>query len=331
MNYGNAVMNILMENAHTIKERHEVHDVMEAQGTDITNKMLTDLYKSTIARADIDFDTIPDSKGDVTKFTGFTQMQSVLNLLDEMATAQHVKIPELRTVQEGIDALIRSTPVFEKGFALNKDLLILTYNTMVYSCVVATSELISAYVEFIKSPDQLEFKLLKGPMRAGKELIANIERFNRVVKDGSFNTMANGIIKTDRNQLIGLDDFFIPAIVVGGALTIIPLIREMIFSFYYSRMKLGEYLEQQSNLLKVNATAIEASKRTLKDKKEIIKKQQKVADRLEKLSDKVKVSSKMAERDTTVNMKKEEAQWKIEDVQKDVNTSKAETAGFSFL
>lgn len=248
-----------------------------------------------------------------------------------MATAQHVKIPELRTVQEGIDALIRSTPVFEKGFALNKDLLILTYNTMVYSCVVATSELISAYVEFIKSPDQLEFKLLKGPMRAGKELIANIERFNRVVKDGSFNTMANGIIKTDRNQLIGLDDFFIPAIVVGGALTIIPLIREMIFSFYYSRMKLGEYLEQQSNLLKVNATAIEASKRTLKDKKEIIKKQQKVADRLEKLSDKVKVSSKMAERDTTVNMKKEEAQWKIEDVQKDVNTSKAETAGFSFL
>lgn len=80
MNYGNAVMNILMENAHTIKERHEVHDVMEAQGTDITNKMLTDLYKSTIARADIDFDTIPDSKGDVTKFTGFTQMQSVLNL-----------------------------------------------------------------------------------------------------------------------------------------------------------------------------------------------------------------------------------------------------------
>lgn len=327
----NTVLGILYENATTFKEREAVTGLLENERTDVTNKMLTDLYQSTINRADIDFDTIPDSKGNVLKYSGYTKMDSVLTLIEEMSVAQNVKVPEVLVVRETLNSLVRMDTQFERGFALDKDILILTYNTIVHACVVSTSEIISSYVEFIKSPDQLEFKLLKAPDRQGISMVSNLERFNAIVKSGEFTKMSSGIIKTDANQLIGLDDFFIPAIVVGGALTIIPLIRELIFGFYYSRMKTSEYLAQQSALLEINKAAIESSGRTMKDKRAIIKRQEKVAHRLDMLSDKVSVQSKMSKKEATVNMKKEESKWRIEPVKQEVETSKVASGGFSLL
>lgn len=325
------MINILLENASSYKERGDVNSLMENEQSDITNKLITDLYHSAIEKADIDFDTIPDSKGDVTKYHGYANMVNSLDLIEDLAMKQGVKVPEIRTIRTALDNLVTQASMYEKAFRLDKNMIILLYNTTVHATVVATSELISSYVDLIKQPDKLEFEMLKGSNRQGSIIINNLNSYNKAVIDGTMGQTVNGLIKTDERQLVGLDDFFIPVAVVGGLMVIVPLIRELIFGFYYTRMKTSEYLEQQSAFLEINRAAIESSSRTIKDKKAIISKQDKVARRLMTISDKIKVSSKSTEKNAKQHMKKEESKWTLGKVQDDIATTRSENSGFSLL
>ena len=60
--------------------------------------------------------------------------------------------PELETVEKALDNIRGLAPQFELGFKLRKEFVILTYNTMVMTCVFATSSIISAYVNYVKNP-----------------------------------------------------------------------------------------------------------------------------------------------------------------------------------
>lgn len=306
-------MKILLENAKTFSERNEITSLLESEAHAIDNMMVTNLYKSAISKTHIDFGNIPESKGDVTKYSGYASMNEVLKLIGDIANAQNVQLPEVDTVNTALDNLVANRELFVRGFKLDKEFVIFQYNILVYAAVEATSTIISSYVEYIKRPDAIDFKIIKNPLHGGAVSILNLDKFNKAVKNGDFSKAINVVLKSGRENFAGAAAMGV--LITGAVLSIVPIMRELIFAFYYSRMKLSDYLKQQAELLEINKQSIDASTRSARDKQKIVKAQSKRIHFLNTVADKIKVDAKLSGKEAGIELKKENKNWTLGSVQ----------------
>ena len=313
-NYGRK---ILRENCKTFKERYQLEAVIESSAAQLDATMVSRLYKSAIDKSHV-VDSWEDSRGDITKFEGYTSMKESLNLVSQLSEKSGVKVPEVMIVEESIRTLEANRDLFVKGFLLENQVVILIYNTIVFACVEATSAIISSYVEFVRGVNQTEFRLIKTGRISAESTIKNLEAFNRANKKGELGKLLNGAV-SNRDNFIGtasLSTVAVSMFVIGAALAIIPIIRELIFLFYYSRSRMSDYLEQQALLLEINRKSVEASGLPLKDQKVVLRKQDERAKEFRKLSEKIKFTTNRGASDAHTAMKQESKTWKIDDVQK---------------
>lgn len=310
----NPVMKILMENAKTFSDRREIDSLLESETSAVNNAMVSNLYKSAIEKAHIDFQDIPESKGDLTKYSGYKSMADTVALLKELSRKMNVKISELETISDAMNALVAHRELFEKGFRLDKEFVILQYNTLVYACVEAISVVISSYVDFVKRPDKVEFTIDKDVRSNGTITLGNLEKFNKTVKQGQFTKVLTSIINSGNEKLIGAETLVIPALILGGVTVLVPLIRELVFSFYHSRMKLSDYLNQQAALLEMNKETIKASSLSATERNAIVKKQQQHIEKLRRIADKVKVHTTMGDTKASMEIAQQNKNWTIGEV-----------------
>jgi hypothetical protein len=319
----NPCIDIFLENATTIKERNEMLTLLEMDHAAVNNVLVTNLYKSAIDKSHIDFDRIPESKGDITKYTGYKSMVQCIQIVRDLAKKSGVKVPEVDIVDNAIENIINSRDLFQKGFQLDKEFIIIQYNTLVYACVASVSAIISSYVDYVKRVDKIEFELIKGADRNGVLLVQTLVQFNTSARNGSFQKAVGAVLNTGAEGFTG--------IAVGGSLalgivavlsSIVPITREIIFFGYYSRMKLSDFLEQQASLIDANRNGLDNFVGSPTEKKNIIHKQEALANKLRRLSDRVKVNRSAAEREATVNLKKENKTWTLGDVQTQVATDR---------
>lgn len=298
---------IFLENMTKMSERKKLYSITEEAAVHIDNEMVSKLYDSALNKKHVNFGKIPDSKGKIVDFEGYKSMIEVIGIIRSLSKNS----PELETLQTAIDNIVGLSQQFELGFKLKKEFVIMTYNSLVMSCVVGTSELISAYVDFVKSPDAVELTFNTSKNSPSSVIFKNLANFNTSVKKGEFVKIINTVNKGDKESFTGAGAL-LPLAIIGGLLAIVPIIRELIFYFYASRMKLSDYLKLQSEFLEFNKIAVENNKSMTVDKrKKIIKKQAKVADNLRKMSDKIRVDSQSAERHAIVEIKKENKNYTL--------------------
>jgi hypothetical protein len=325
----NVALKILMENATDFSERGKVQALMEQELHAVNNTMIGHLYKSAVEKSHVDFDDIPESRGNITRYSGYSSIVQTIETLEEIAKQQGTKIMELDIIEQAISNIAAGREIFEKGFALEKEFIILQYNTLVFAVVEAVSVIISSYVDFVKRPDRTDFVILRAKDRAGYLSIQNLEKFNGAVRQGDFSKVNNSIINSGKENLIGVDDIVVPLIIVGGVLAIVPLVRELIFMFYFSRMRTSDYLEHQAALLEINKNNVESGSAPAKRKAEIVKKQSEAIRKLQRISDKVKIDRITSERNATEAIKKENKNWTIDDVQSQAGST--DSTGFQLL
>ena len=86
------------------------------------------------------------------------------------------------TINECIDNLIDSQDIWIKAYAVNAELPMITYNTMVLAIIEATSYMVSMCVEFVKAPSEDTMKVMidKSALTKSKGhmIFKNIESFN---------------------------------------------------------------------------------------------------------------------------------------------------------
>jgi hypothetical protein len=325
----NAGLKILMENAKTFSQRNEIMGLMESEMQAVNNSMISNLYKSAIEKAHVDFEDIPESKGDITRYSGYQSMVQSLDIIDEIATKHGVKVPEVETVRDAIKNVALYREQFERGFRMEKEFIVLQYNALVYACVESTSVLISSYVDFVKRPDRVEFSIIRNAKHGGHASVQNLARFNHAVKQGDFTKVMNTVLNSGKEGFVGLDSMVVPALIIGGVLVLVPLVREIIFGYYYSRMRISDYLAQQAMLLEINKQNIQASTMSAKEKNAIIKKQADKITKLRRMSDAIKVDRTMADSKASIEMNKENKNWTIEDVKS--QSASTDSGGFQLL
>ena len=319
------------------------------------------LYTHIVNKVDdIDYGTIPLSKGDITRIDHYEQLVDCINVLFQVLQNYKQDTKQIDTVNIALQNMIDRKDLFVKAYRYNVELPIVSYNTIALSIIGATSLLISSHIEFIKMNDNSGYDIAFDKASRGKTnnklLFTNLELFNKMCDSGDFDKSMEYAIKNniklkaesygmyneaiDIGTIAGAKDF---AGVVGkgvgsavglakahpiittiiAIIAVIKLLSVFIFYFYYARTKLSDYFDMQSALLYMNAMNIENSLTAdNKAKADTIAKQRKIAGIFSKLADKIKVKDRTSESKAGSDIKKADSEkFNIADVVKDIPDS----------
>ena len=125
-------------------------------------------------------------------------------------------------------------------------------------------------------------------------------------------------------------------VVVTGAiimilLSIVPIIRELIFFYYHSRVRLSDYLNMQADFLEMNKLAVQASEKSPTERKAIIKKQDDVIKKLRRKADKLQINDVDTNDVVKKEQKNEDSLWSLGNIEKQLSKNKLEGSSFMIV
>lgn len=294
--------------------------VNEADQNKVLVSLTSKLYENVVDKVDdIDFGEIEMTKGDITKLSNFNTLNECLANMSSLLIEFKQDVKPVDTIKTCISNLIDSKDIWTKAYAINVELPMITYNTMVLAVIEATAYMVSMCVEFIKSPSQdtIQIMIDKSALTKSKghTLFKNIEMFNDAYSKGQVEKAMMHVIGENAKKknfvggisLYGIGAGAAVAGIVGLLFCIIPIIRELIFLFYYNRVRISEFFEVQADLLQVNAYNVENNRLdlTAEERKKISAKQMKVADNFRKIANKIAIDVNTAENSSIKEVKKE--------------------------
>ncbi len=297
-------------------------NIDEADQNMVLNTLTSKLYDNIVNKVDsIDYGNIPETKGDITKLENYEKLADCIILMEELLVEFKQDPTPVKIVHEALDNIVGRKELFERAFALNVELPIILYSTISLSIVSSISFLISNCIEFIKSPAQDDFDLIIDKMALAKSkqnlLFKNLERFNKSCSKGEVDKCLEYVIKGNMQNLTGMEMGMVAGgiALTGLILNIIPILRELIFFFYYSRTRVSDYFDIQADLLQMNAYNIQNNQSmNKKDRDTIAKKQLKIVDIYRKLSRKLAVEVKQNEVKATKELSTDTKQYKTNEL-----------------
>lgn len=317
---------------YIIREYYDISDtetrkilvsVSEADKNQVLSSITNKLYNNIVEKVDdIDFGTIPNSKGDITKIDNYDKLMECYALLRQIMEQYNQDTKRnLDVIGEAIDNVISRKNLFEKSFQMNLELPMIMYSTIVLSIVSSISFMISSCIEFIKSPtqDTFDIEVDKVALNRTKDniLFDNLKKFNDACRKGQVDTSIEYIIKNNIKNFTGYEIGLVVSgiALIGILLNIIPILRELIFFFYYTRVRVSDYFDVQADLLQMNAYNLETVGKNDAEKKKIAKKQMKIVDLFRKISNTIGIDNKNAEVKATKEIvQKSKEKYKYSDV-----------------
>ena len=311
--------------------------VNEADQNKVLVSLTSKLYDNVVDRVDdIDFGEIERSRGDIEKLPNFETLHECLNNMARLLIEFKQDTKPVDTIAESVSDIIESKGIWTKAYAVNAELPMITYNTIVLAIIEATSYMVSMCVDFVKSPSQdtMQIMIDKSALTKSKGhlLFKNLESFNEAYRKGQVTKAMEHVLDeavskktmdTSKKNFLGFGIYTggaaVAAVVgVAGLLfCIIPIIRELIFLFFYYRVRISEFFDVQADLLQVSAYNVENNRLDLnkEERKNISKKQMKVADDFRKIARKIAVDGATAETSASKDIKAEDSKkYKASDV-----------------
>ena len=300
--------------------------VNEADKSQMIVSLTSRLYDKIMEKVDdIDFGSIPASRGDITKIENYESMMECLDILRNILIQYNQPTEPVDTVYTAIENIKSREKLFSRAFTLGAELPIVLYNTMVLSIVSSISFLIAGCIEYIKNPedDSYTISLDKAAYHRTSQnlLFEDLRKFNQACSRREFDEAMESVIKGSVNpkQLTGIDALGIAlsiGVIVSLSKQIIPLLQELVYFFVHSRQSISDYFAVQADLITINASnVIYKSDISDSEKKSIINKQNKIAGTFRKISNFFDIDYKKAERDSKKMSDSEKKKYKISDVQ----------------
>lgn len=107
--------------------------------------------------------------------------------------------------------------------------------------------------------------------------------------------------------------------VIVSIIGIVFILRELIYMFYYTRMRVSEYFDIQADLLEMNAQNIENNNSMEQSKKEkIASRQYKIVDLFRKMANKISINGRKAEVEATKEIESNDKKLTIKDIENDL-------------
>lgn len=308
------------------KTRRAILAMNEADQNSVLTALTSKLYDNIVAKVDdIDYGEIPSTKGDVTKLSNYAKLKECIDLLRNILREYKQDTAPIDTVALALANIESRKDMFGRAFRMDVELPIIMYNNMVLAVINGVSYMIATCIEFIKTPNKDTFQISLNKVAFAKTksnlMYNNLKRFNKCCEKRDFDKSMDHIIKefVKIHEGAAIAGFFAS---VGGRwaiaamlLMIIPFLREIVFFFYFVRMRVSEFFDLQADLLQMNAYNVE-SNATIDDskKQKIISGQLKVVEFFRKIANKFSINSKKAEVETEKEISAQSGNMKIDDV-----------------
>lgn len=308
------------------KTRQTILAMNEADQNSVLTALTSKLYDNIVAKVDdIDYGEIPSTKGDVTKLSNYAKLKECIDLLRNILREYKQDTAPIDTVALALANIESRKDMFSRAFRMDVELPIIMYNNMVLAVINGVSYMIATCIEFIKTPNKDTFQISLNKVAFAKTesnlMYNNLKRFNKCCEKHDFDKSMDHIIKefVKIHEGAAITGFLAS---VGGKwaiaallLMIIPFLREIVFFFYFVRMRVSEFFDLQADLLQMNAYNVE-SNATIDDskKQKIVSGQLKVVEFFRKVANKFSINSKKAEVETEKEISAQSGNMKIDDV-----------------
>ena len=297
------------------------------------------LYDNVVKQVDkINYGSIPNTKGDITKLENYTQLMECIEIMEKMLIEYKQATDPVMIIKQAVDNIKSRTETWKKAYTLNIEFPIVMYNTIVLSIVSSVSFLIASTIDYVKSPGESEYQLSINAMAAAKTkdnlLFEDLDRWNKACIKGEVDKCLTFIIDGNKKNLLGVNASVAGTVMASVAITaiilnILPIMRELIFFFFHSKQSLSDYFAIQADLLQMNAENIKySSEKSAKEKEKIRKKQLSIADKFRKISDALAIKCKKAQMSAEKDSANIEKKYKTKDIMDTMPDSAAASSIF---
>lgn len=327
-----------------VKEHFDITDretrkilvtINEADQNQVMGNLAAKLYDAIVKKVtDIDFGQIPVSRGDITKIPNYLDMVSCLTTIRDMMVESKQSTGSADIIFLAIENMKKYQKIWEKGYVLENEMVIVFYNTIALSIVSAISLLTSATIEFVKNPqsDVIDIELAKVANHKTKDnlLFKNLDKFNKACRKGDIEKIFNDVLRAQRQLKEGTiikesisAILFTGAMVLGLLSTVIPILHQLTNALYCLRQNVAEYLAGEADVIRLNAEKVQYNRaKTPEQKKKIIARQHKIADHFKKWANKLMIKANKADVEAQKQIKKDRSnKSKIGDVIDDMPDS----------
>lgn len=279
-------------------------------------KFITDKYNS------LDFGEIEKSAGDIRKFKYHSMLREnvamLYNIYNESPDPGAKKYVDVAAaIIETLDFLDVNRNSISTLYKGGNGVIQLMYTSLVAACLYATGTLVSNTIRFVTTEQSTDcevlFEEIPGTIRH-----VHIKNILAVHNDEKlFVQLLNTMAKPDNRRSVVTESItasgVLTALAVGGGVIIlIPrilmLIREIIYSIYYSRVKMSEMIGVQIDLIRTNIESLEAGR----GNKKVIARQKKIVDKLETWKNRIALKMDTTENLKRTQMNKENASLRID-------------------
>lgn len=303
------------------KTRHAMLNEATANSvlTSLTSKLYDHIVKKTTS---INYGTIPDTKGDITKLTMYDELKDVCQIIKGIVTEYGEKGGPIDTVTLAMSNIESRKDLFSRAYRADCELPVMIYENAVLGVVNATSYLIAACIELIKAPSDETYKIQLDKLAYSKSrdhlLYTSLDKFNKACEKGDIDKACNDVINRRVRKFTGA----VAASIAAGALigivvimNIIPILRELVYMSYYTRTKISDFFDIQADLLQINAYNVEANTGIdAEQRKEIAKRQKEIADKYRKIANAIQIDSKQSEVKASREIQANSRKYKADDI-----------------
>jgi hypothetical protein len=271
----------------------------------ITNEMINSIYNIVIKKmANLDYTVIETTKGDISTLDGFKDLEGSINLLTTLHSREKNAPPEIPQLRECLNNLLKYKTDFVESFRQNNQMVKMVYLNISAALITLTSIMISATVDFTKDTMGVYRLHVKKAMEMDKRsnlYLDSITKFNSYCASGKMDSFF-----ASTNQAKNA----VGAVLAGGATVIVSIflivwaMREIVYTFYYTRSKIASMLAYQAQFLRMNAATLDP------DMKKVREKQEKYAKFLADMSEKIDVESKVATKKAKADLAEEDTDIK---------------------
>ena len=111
--------------------RKTIISLDEADQNQLLAALTSKLYDKIVEKVDdIDFGTIPRSRGDITKIENYTSLMECIDILRNIIVEYKENTLPIDTVSSAVENLKQRKALFMKAYALNVEMPIILYNTI---------------------------------------------------------------------------------------------------------------------------------------------------------------------------------------------------------
>lgn len=291
----------------------------EADKSKLLVSLTSKLYDKIVEKVDdINYGTIPASRGDITKIENFNSMSECIDIIYNILKQYNQNTEPVDTVITAINNVRGRKDLFTKAYAINSELPIVFYNNIVLSIVSSVSFLIATSIEFIKNPGDDSFSVSIDKVAyvrtSNNLLLNNLRKFNASCAKGELDKSLNECMKIHTKNWSGGMMVLSGLALIGLAKVIIPILQELTYFFFATPQSISDYFAVQADLLQMNTSNIVYRDLDEDKKKKVIGKQLKIVDRFRKISNFFNIEYKKAEKKGKETREAEKKKFKTSEI-----------------